>query len=153
MAAYVIDPSYRGALMKWFSSEDSSPYIKIDGASFGPGVMLDDVRLGEKDSIDPVDALGDKHVLYTFGQVFTTVSVIGTVYLRTCMSGSLDDTDLSSVTGWFGGARVSAGGKAVSVSAGQYKSQVYFYELVIGQADPVKNTIRFTINGIAKPRK
>lgn len=154
MPKYIIDPTARGALMDWFKDPyGASPYIEIEGANFGDGVMLDNVQLGEKDSVDPVDALGGKHVLYTFGSVFETVSVTGTVYLRTCSGGSLQSTLLSSVSGWFESARVSNGGGAVNVSAGDYKNKVYFYELVTGQADPARNTLRFTLNGIAKPRK
>lgn len=141
--------------MKWFDDPmGHSPYIAVKGLDTGDGIMLDNVQLGERDSIDPVDALGGKHVLYTFGSVFETVSITGTVYLRTCSGGSaLMTTDVGALQGWFDGVRVSNGGSAVAVSAGSFKSEVFLYDLAIGQADPVRNTIRFTLSGIAKPRK
>lgn len=154
---HVIDPTARGAIVQVLR-DPSGPqggFIKVQGLQTGTAsggtVMLVGASLGGMDSVDPIDALDDKHVLDVFGPVFKPVQIIGVIFIKQCSGGVGKGVDI--VRGFFDSKRVSKSKSAVNVSVGNYKKGVYITSLQMGQADPVTNTMSFTLEGIEKPRK
>lgn len=131
-----------------------SGLISLQGLATGKGsgntVMLTTANVGEKVSVDPVDALGDKHVLDVYGPVFQPVQIRGVIYVNTC-GGS--GAGIDHVSKFFSSNRVDKNKAGVNLSVGNFKKKVYPYELIFGDADPSRQTVTFVINAIAKPRK
>lgn len=129
--------------------------IELQGLNTGEAnnktVMLISANIGTKIAVDPVDALGDKHVLDVFGPVFQPIQIRGIIYAQSCQGDP--GIGIIQVEQFFAANRVDTNKAGVNLSYGTFKKKVYPYELVFGGADATKQTIEFTINAIGKPRK
>lgn len=129
--------------------------IKFDGfdsifknSKNSPPVLLEDVQITENDVTLPVVALDDKRVLYSFGQNFGQAAVRGTIYLHGCSSITQKMKQLKSA---FDSKRVAKAKKPVNLSAYNVSVKVYPIAITFSNADPVKMSIGFTIEGIIAP--
>lgn len=135
--------------------DGSAGLIELQGLNTGEAdnktVMLISANVGTKIAVDPVDALGDKHVLDVFGPVFQPIQIRGLIYVQSCQGDP--GIGIIQVEQFFAANRVDTNKSGVNLSYGNFKKRVYPYELIFGDADPSRQTVTFVINTIGKPRK
>lgn len=139
-------------------SSSAAGAIKLDGfdSLFSDKdneiVLIDGIRYEEEDVVLPVVALDDERVLYSFGKNFGKFSLVGTIYITKCQ-GSGFTSKVKAVQDAFNSARVSASTSPRKLSAFKMNPKVYVVGMTLGQANPSKQTIAFSIDCIVAPVK
>lgn len=143
----------RGVLVDVTGLHGSSGVYYVEGLPSGHqargAVIIDNIQLGAKDQVAPMDALGDKHTLYVFGPTFKPMLIQGTIYLKAC---EVHD-GVAIVNEFFEEHRVSKYPQHVNVSIDRIKTGMYITEMSFLESDANLNYIKFQIAGYAKPRK
>lgn len=137
----------RGTVINSTPNNSSGAYA-VEGLESMKGdypLLIDSVNFNKNDILLPVACLGNFKVLYSFGQGFGSVQIVGTILL----GPNADGSKFGSLIDWFEQHRSSKSGTPVNVSvlsAGAVK--VYLSGLSISDADPNFNTQRFALTGV-----
>lgn len=143
----------RGVLVEVTKDGNNTGTYFVDGLAqgveSGGAVIIDNIQLGSKDQVAPMDALGDKHTLYVFGPTFKPMLIQGTIYVKACEQHD----GVAIVNKFFEEYRVSRYLQHVNVSIDRIKTGMYITDMSFLESDANLNYIKFQIAGYAKPRK
>jgi hypothetical protein len=115
-----------------------------------PGLTGDDtspiiwtsVETQDQDIVYPVVTIGNKKILYTFGEDYGSARIGGMCLLGNAGAGSID-----KVTAYFKNYRVSKRKLPITVSIGSQAYRVYLTGLAIGSPEPAFNIQPFVLIG------
>lgn len=114
--------------------------------SEGMPIIIRNCNLSDEDIVLPVSTLSSEKILYTFGQDFGKLQIMGTVFLG---PAGMSTTGLAPIIEYFNKARVDVSGKAVNFSMpGDVGYAVMLTSLVVSQAEPELNSHDFALGGI-----
>lgn len=107
------------------------------------------VTLQNGEIVIPVVAMDGARFLYTFGENFGNMSIVGVI-----LHGSYDTvgTPITELQSWYAGSRISEKPDGLNLSFGDYKTKVFVTAMEISAADPNSNTQNFIISCYAAER-
>jgi hypothetical protein len=118
--------------------------FELEGAPKGDEarpIIIRNCNFSTEDIILPVSTLSSEKILYTFGQDFGQLQILGTVFLGTAGEGT---PGLGPIIDFYNEKRVDVSKTPVFFSMpGEVGYAVYITSLVISQADPDLNTHDF----------
>lgn len=139
----------RGCVVKQDSHRGQSDGYELTGfpkGEEGAPIVIRNCNLSEEDIVLPVSTLSSEKILYTFGQDFGKLQIMGTVFL-----GPAGDSaqGLGPVIQFFNENRIEVSKEPVQFSMpGVVGYSVMLTSLVVSQADPDINSHDFALGGI-----
>lgn len=120
----------------------------MPGGSNESPILILGASLTDIDVVLPVTTLNNLKILYTFGEGFGNVSVMGLVLLGSGGSSA----SMGAVTSWFRSNRVSKGKHTADLSFPGGAYRMYITGFGLGDPDPQFNIQPFVVYGlIASP--
>lgn len=139
----------RGCVYKIDTGGSSSQgFIELSpplrGSTASP-IVLESASVTQKDLVVPKPTLGDKKVIYSFGEDFGDVQIRGAILLGEVgksMSG------FAPVAGYFEANKTSKKKNPIEVSIGKKAYKFYLTTLAVGELDAQFNIQRFILAGV-----
>lgn len=128
-------------------------HYNVDGLKALAGdagyVLITNVSPTSLDTVQKVQTLGGRNILYTFGKAMGDIQIQGELLLGEVSKKS---TGLQHIKDWFDSFRVSKLESTIQVAVGEGNIyEVALTSLTFGHPDPEFNTVQFLATGVTIP--
>ena len=114
-------------------------------------IILDNIMFKDSDLYLPVDALNDKHVLYSFGKTFGQFVIGGTAFIPRCGKSYSKAQILKQLQSAFTSKRMSKSKKPVTISILDLSFKGYITDFEVNNPDGITQSIHFSVSGLVAP--